>query len=40
LVQPGDTLILRYKLQEEIVNFSLVAFFTYGVQALLQASND
>lgn len=40
LVQPGDTLILRYKLQEEILNFSLAAFFTYGIQRLLQESNN
>ncbi|MGV3485929.1 MAG: polysaccharide biosynthesis/export family protein [Planctomycetaceae bacterium] len=34
LVQPGDTLILRYKPCEEVVNFSLVAFFTFGVREL------
>ena len=39
-VQPGDTLILRYKLQEEIINFSLVAFFTYGIQRLLQETTN
>ena len=31
LVHPGDTLILRYKPMEEIVNFSLVGFFTFGI---------
>lgn len=34
LIQPGDTLILRYTPCEEIVNFSLVTFFTYGIQEL------
>jgi hypothetical protein len=36
LVQPGDTLILRYKPFEEILNFGLGTFFTFGVQALFQ----
>ena len=36
LIQPGDTLILRYKPVEEIMNFSLFAGFTYGVQLLIQ----
>ena len=36
LVQPGDILILRYKPQEEIVNFSLVAFFTFGIAELFR----
>ncbi|MCM2373196.1 polysaccharide biosynthesis/export family protein [Aporhodopirellula aestuarii] len=39
LVQPGDTLILQYKCEEEILNFGLGSFFTYGIQALLQNSN-
>jgi hypothetical protein len=34
LIQPGDTLILRYKPHEEVLNFSLVAFFTWGVREL------
>ena len=34
LVQPGDTLILRYKPCEEVLNFGLVAFFTYGIREL------
>ena len=33
-VQPGDTLILRYKPHEELVNFGLVAFFTFGIREL------
>ena len=36
LVQPGDTLILRYKPEEELLNFGIGTFFTYGIQALLQ----
>jgi hypothetical protein len=36
LVQPGDTLILRYKPCEEVLNFGLGTFFTFGIQALLQ----
>ena len=33
-IQPGDTLILRYKPHEEIVNFSLITFFTFGIREL------
>ncbi|QDV67450.1 Polysaccharide biosynthesis/export protein [Rosistilla carotiformis] len=36
MVQPGDTLILRYKPCEELVNFSLVTFFTYGITELFR----
>jgi hypothetical protein len=36
LVQPGDILILRYKAGEEILNFGLGAFFTFGIQYALQ----
>ncbi|MCY3007983.1 MAG: polysaccharide biosynthesis/export family protein [Planctomycetota bacterium] len=36
LVQPGDILILRYKPSEEIINFSLGAFFTFGIQYALR----
>ena len=36
LVQPGDTLILRYKPEEEIVNFGLTTFFTYGIRELFR----
>jgi protein involved in polysaccharide export with SLBB domain len=39
LVQPGDTLILRYKPCEELLNFGLGSFFTFGLQALLQGVN-
>lgn len=40
LVQPGDTLILRNKPHEEIVNFGLGTFFTYGIAQLLRNNND
>lgn len=36
LVQPGDTLVLRYKCEEELLNFGIGSFFTYGVQAILR----
>ncbi len=36
LIQPGDTIILRYKPEEELLNFSLGTFFTYGIQELLR----
>jgi len=34
LVQPGDTLLLRYKPAEEALNFGLGTFFTYGIREL------
>lgn len=40
LVQPGDTLILRYKPCEEILNFGIGTFFTFGIQALLQGNRN
>lgn len=39
LIMPGDTLVLRYKPCEEVVNFGLGTFFTFGLQALLQGVN-
>ncbi|MCU0710708.1 MAG: polysaccharide biosynthesis/export family protein [Pirellula sp.] len=36
LIQPGDTLILRHKPIEEVVNFAIPTFFTFGIQAILQ----
>ncbi len=36
LIQPGDTLILRYKACEEAANFGVFAVFTYGIQLLFQ----
>ncbi|QDT10106.1 polysaccharide biosynthesis/export family protein [Stieleria marina] len=35
LIQPGDSLILRYKPHEELINFGLVAFFTFGIRELV-----
>lgn len=39
LVQAGDTLILQYKCEEEILNFGLGTFFTFGIQQLFQNQN-
>ncbi|MEQ1824660.1 MAG: polysaccharide biosynthesis/export family protein [Pirellula sp.] len=39
LIMPGDTLILRYKPSEELLNFGIGSFFTFGLQALLQGIN-
>ena len=36
LVVPGDTLILRFKPQEEIANFAISTFFTFGVRELFR----
>ncbi|HMP78835.1 MAG TPA: polysaccharide biosynthesis/export family protein [Pirellulaceae bacterium] len=36
LVKPGDTLILRYKPQEELVNFGIGTFFTFGLRNLFR----
>jgi hypothetical protein len=36
LVRPGDTLILRFKPQEELINFALQTFFTFGIRELLR----
>ncbi len=36
LVKAGDTLLLRYKPQEEFVNFGLGTFFTYGITSLFR----
>ena len=34
LVKPGDTLLLRYKPQEELINFGFATFFTYVIRQL------
>ena len=39
LIQAGDTLILQYKCEEELLNFGLGAFFTFGVQQALRSNN-
>jgi Polysaccharide biosynthesis/export protein len=36
LVQPGDILVLRFKPSEEILNFSLGTFFTFGIHYALR----
>ncbi|MFM8187574.1 MAG: polysaccharide biosynthesis/export family protein [Pirellula sp.] len=36
LVQPGDILILRFKPSEELLNFGLGTFFTFGIQYALR----
>lgn len=36
LVGPGDTLILRYAPKEELVNFGVASFFTYGIRELFR----
>lgn len=36
LVQPGDTLVLRHKLHEEVANFALGTFFTFGIRELFR----
>ena len=35
LIQPGDTLILHYKCEEELINFGIATFFTFGISELL-----
>ncbi|XZE54270.1 polysaccharide biosynthesis/export family protein [Planctomycetaceae bacterium SH139] len=34
LVQPGDKLLLRYSCKEEILNFGIISFFTFGIRQL------
>lgn len=36
LVAPGDTLILRYTPREEVINFALGTFFTFGIRELFR----
>jgi hypothetical protein len=38
LVQPGDILILQYKCEEELLNFGLGTFFTFGIQQLFNGN--
>jgi hypothetical protein len=38
-VQPGDTLILQYKCEEQLINFGLASFFTYGLAQLFNGNN-
>jgi hypothetical protein len=37
LVAPGDTLILRFKPEEELINFALGTFFTFGIRELFRS---
>ena len=36
LVKPGDQLLLRYKPQEEVINFASNVFFTFGLSQLFR----
>ena len=36
LVQPGDTLILKYKCEEQAINFGLRTFFTFGIAEMFR----
>jgi len=36
LVQAGDILVLRYRPEEEVTNFGIVTFFTYGIQEFIR----
>ncbi len=38
LVQPGDTLILQYKCEEELINYGISTFFTFGISELLRSN--
>lgn len=38
LVQSGDILVLMYKPEEEILNFGLGSFFTFGIAELLRSN--
>jgi len=39
LVQSGDMLVLQYKPTEELLNFGLGTFFTYGIAQMLRGNN-
>lgn len=39
LVQAGDILILQYKCEEELLNFGVSTFFTYGIFQLMNNNN-
>ncbi|MEM0924574.1 MAG: polysaccharide biosynthesis/export family protein [Planctomycetota bacterium] len=36
LVKAGDTLILQYKPEEELINFGIGTFFTFGIQEIFR----
>ena len=37
LIKAGDTIILRYKPREELINFASAVFFTYGITELFRS---
>jgi hypothetical protein len=39
LIAPGDIIILQYKCEEELINFGIGTFFTYGIRQLFQSSS-
>jgi hypothetical protein len=38
LIQAGDILILQYKCEEELLNFGMATFFTFGLWQLFQGN--
>jgi hypothetical protein len=38
LVAPGDVLILQFKCEEELINFGIGTFFTFGIRELLRGN--
>ncbi len=40
LIQPGDKLILRYSPCEEVLNFGIFTFFTFGLRFFFQGGNN
>jgi hypothetical protein len=38
LVRSGDTIILRYKCKEELINFGMATFFTFGIRELFSGN--
>lgn len=36
LIQAGDIIILQYKCEEELINFGMATFFTYGIRELFR----
>jgi hypothetical protein len=39
LVQPGDVLILQYKCEEQLINFGISTFFTFGIAEAFRQIN-
>jgi len=38
LIAPGDTIILQYRCEEELINFGVATFFTFGIRELLRGN--